>query len=81
MDLPWLDEVVRAKRPHRLPVVLARQEVQAVLHPLQGVPRLMAYLLYGAGLICSSAAACASRTWTSPPITSWCAPARAIKTG
>ncbi len=31
MDLPWLDEVVRAKRPHRLPVVLARQEVQAVL--------------------------------------------------
>jgi site-specific recombinase XerD len=50
MDLPWLDEVVRANRPHRLPVVLARQEVQAVLHPLKGVPRLMAYLLYGAGL-------------------------------
>jgi site-specific recombinase XerD len=42
---------VRAKRPHRLPVVLACQEVQAVLHPIQGVPRLMAYLLYGAGLV------------------------------
>ena len=50
IDLPWLDEVVRAKRPQRLPVVLARQEVQALLQPLTGVPRLMAYLLYGSGL-------------------------------
>ncbi|HVQ77687.1 MAG TPA: integron integrase [Candidatus Binatia bacterium] len=49
IDLPWLDDVVRAKRPQRLPVVLARQEVQALLHPLRGVPRLMAYLLYGSG--------------------------------
>jgi integron integrase len=50
IDLPWLDDVVRAKRPQRLPVVLARQEVQALLQPLKGVPRLMAYLLYGSGL-------------------------------
>ena len=50
LDLPWLDGVVRAKRPQRLPVVLTREEVQAVLQPLKGVPRLMAYLLYGAGL-------------------------------
>jgi integron integrase len=42
--------VVRAKRPQRLPVVLSRQEVLAVLQPLRGVPRLMACLLYGAGL-------------------------------
>jgi integron integrase len=50
VDLPWLDGVVRAKRPERLPVVLTRDEVRAVLQRLHGVPRLMACLLYGAGL-------------------------------
>jgi integron integrase len=49
-DLPWLDGMVRAKRPRRLPVVLTRDEVRAVLAQLTGVPRLMALLLYGAGL-------------------------------
>ncbi len=47
LDLPWLDGIVRAKRPQRLPVVLTREEVRAMLQPLTGVPRLMAYLLYG----------------------------------
>jgi integron integrase len=50
LEVPWLDDVVRAKRPHRLPVVLSREEVRAVLQPLEGAPRLRAYLLYGAGL-------------------------------
>src|SRR6266496_4198849 len=50
LDLPWLDGVVRAKRPQRLPVVFTREEVRAVLQPLEGVSRLMAHLLYGAGL-------------------------------
>jgi len=50
VDVPWLDGVVRAKRRQRLPVVLTRAEVRAVLRPLEGVPRLMAHLLYGAGL-------------------------------
>ena len=50
IDLPWLDGIVRAKRPERLPVVLTREEVRAVLQRLDGVPRLMACLLYGAGL-------------------------------
>src|SRR5262249_20690331 len=50
LDLPWLDGIVRAKRPQRFPVVLTRDEVRAVLQPLRGAPRLMAYLLYGAGL-------------------------------
>jgi integrase len=50
LDLPWLDGVVRAKRLERLPVVLTREEVAAVLRPLTGVPRLMASLLYGSGL-------------------------------
>jgi integron integrase len=42
--------IVRAKRPERLPVVLTRAEVRAVLQGLGGVPRLMGCLLYGAGL-------------------------------
>ena len=50
VELPWLDDVVRAKRPVHLPVVLTRDEVRAVLQRLDGVPRLMALLLYGAGL-------------------------------
>ena len=50
VELPWLDDVVRAKRPLHLPVVLTRDEVRAVLQRLDGVPRLMAILLYGAGL-------------------------------
>ena len=50
VELPWLDDVVRAKRPLRLPVVLTRDEVRAVLQRLDGLPRLMAILLYGAGL-------------------------------
>ncbi len=49
-DLPWLDDVVRAKRPARLPVVLSRDEVRAVIRRIDGTPRLMALLLYGAGL-------------------------------
>jgi integron integrase len=50
VDLPWLDDLVRAARPHRLPVVLSRDEVRAVLLALRGTVRLMAVLLYGAGL-------------------------------
>jgi integron integrase len=50
LDVPWLDGLVRARRPQRLPVVLTRDEVRAVLPRLDGTPRLMAYLLYGAGL-------------------------------
>lgn len=49
-ELPWLDNVVRAKRPQHMPVVLTRDEVQRVLARLSGVPWLVASLLYGAGL-------------------------------
>jgi len=50
IDVPWMDDLVRARRSHRLPVVLTRDEVRAVLERLIGATRLMAYLLYGAGL-------------------------------
>jgi integron integrase len=49
-EMPWLDHVVRAKRSERLPVVLTRDEVRAVIRKLQGPTRFMAILLYGAGL-------------------------------
>jgi integron integrase len=49
-EIPWVDGLVRAKRPRRLPVVLSRQEVQVVVGYLQGTTRLMAMLMYGAGL-------------------------------
>ncbi|WP_301100478.1 hypothetical protein [Propionivibrio sp.] len=49
INLPWLDGVVRAKTPQRLPVVLTRQEVAAVLERMSGVP-LLAQLLYGTGM-------------------------------
>jgi integron integrase len=50
IDLPWLDEVVRAKRPQRLPTVLTPEEVGAVLAQIDGVQQLMARLLYGTGM-------------------------------
>jgi integron integrase len=49
-ELPWLEDVVRARRPARLPVVLTRDEVRAVMLELDGPVRLLALLLYGAGL-------------------------------
>ena len=42
--------VPRAKRRERLPVVLTRNEVRALIEQLAGTKRLMALLLYGAGL-------------------------------
>jgi integron integrase len=49
-EVQWLDDLVYAKRPYHLPVVLTRDEVRAVLAEIHGVPRLMTLLLYGAGL-------------------------------
>ncbi|MBZ0151270.1 MAG: integron integrase, partial [Planctomycetes bacterium] len=50
VELPRIDAIARPDVPQRLPVVLDRQEVQAVLCRLDGVPALVAGLLYGAGL-------------------------------
>ena len=48
--LPPLEGVPPAYRPRRLPVVLSRDEVAAVLRELSGAKRLVAMLLYGSGL-------------------------------
>jgi integron integrase len=49
-DLPWLGEVVRAKKPARLPVVLSMDEVHLILGLLDGQVGLVARLLYGGGM-------------------------------
>jgi integron integrase len=49
-DIGLLANLTRAKRPERLPVVLSRAEANSLLAHLQGVPRLVACLLYGSGL-------------------------------
>jgi integron integrase len=50
LQLPWMENVVRAKRPQRLPVVLTQGEVARLLARIDGRDWLMASLLYGAGL-------------------------------
>ncbi|MDQ3287105.1 MAG: integron integrase [Pseudomonadota bacterium] len=50
ISLPWMEDVVRAKRPQKIPVVLSRDEVVRLLAALEGSPWVMAALLYGSGL-------------------------------
>lgn len=50
IELPWLENVTRATRPKRLPVVLSTAEVRSVLAHLDGTSWLIANLLYGSGL-------------------------------
>ena len=48
--LGWVDNVERAKKRERMPVVFSKPEVDAILLHLEGTKWLMASLLYGAGL-------------------------------
>ena len=48
--LGWMNDIDRARRPSRLPVVLSREEVALLLAHLRGVVWVMASLMYGAGL-------------------------------
>lgn len=53
VDLPWLDNFERSKKPRRLPVVLTVQEIQALLREAFSAPEpigLIVRLLYGAGM-------------------------------
>jgi integron integrase len=49
-ELGDLGELIRVKRPRRLPVVLSREEVRKLIDHLQGTERLFVTLLYGTGL-------------------------------
>ena len=48
--LPWMETMVRAKRPQRVPTVLASDEVKRLLAQMDGRPWLLASLLYGTGM-------------------------------
>lgn len=50
IELPWLENITRASRSKRLPVVLTTVEVRSLLAQLDGTPWLIANLLYGSGL-------------------------------
>jgi hypothetical protein len=59
VDLPWLDDVVRAKRPQYLPVVLTREETRAVLQQLTGGRGSWPFFSTAPASACWSAAGCA----------------------
>jgi len=50
IELPWLDNVVRAKEKRHLPIVFTREEVKAILAQFDGTYWIMFSLMYGAGL-------------------------------
>lgn len=50
IDLPWLQDLQRPTRARRIPTVLTREEVAAVLAAMEGPMALVAYLLYGTGM-------------------------------
>ena len=50
VELPWLTELERPKKPKRLPVVLGHGEVERLLSALEGTHALMGQLLYGTGM-------------------------------
>ncbi|MFH0351734.1 MAG: integron integrase [Chromatiales bacterium] len=50
VELPWLTNIARAKKPLHLPTVLTVREVNAVLSKLEGTIGLMVRLLYGTGM-------------------------------
>jgi len=50
IELPWMENVIRAKRPQRVPTVLSREEVVRLLAAMDGRPWLLASLLYGTGM-------------------------------
>ena len=49
-ELEWIEDVVRAKRPSRIPTVLDRADVKKLLNALTGTNKLLGYLLYGTGM-------------------------------
>jgi integron integrase len=49
-DITYIEGIKRAKQPKRVPTVLTREEVRGLLSQLSGTYRLMAGLLYGAGV-------------------------------
>jgi integron integrase len=50
MEIPFIDQIEKAKRRRKIPVVFTHREALAVLHQLSGIHRIMARFMYGSGL-------------------------------
>jgi len=50
VDPPWIEDIVRARQPKKLPTVLSREEIAALLARLEGTVQLVVMLLYGTGM-------------------------------
>ena len=50
IDPPWIDNIVRARQPKRLPTVLSKEETASLLNRLEGTVQLIVMLLYGTGM-------------------------------
>ena len=50
IDLPWLNDINRPTQKRRIPSVLTKDEVAAVLASMDGLAALLARLLYGTGM-------------------------------
>jgi hypothetical protein len=64
-EVGQLVDVIRARKPARLPVVMTRDEIRAVFKHLSGEQFLVALLMYGGGLPLLEYLRSGSRTWTS----------------
>ena len=80
ISLPWLDDVVAAKRPQRLPVVLTQAEVRQLLLHMDGTTGLIAQVLYGTGMRLMEALRLRVKDIEFTRRESWCVRGRAIKT-
>ena len=54
-DVGWIDDIQRPVKPKHIPVVFTKAEAHAVIHYMEGLPRLISALLYGSGLRLSEA--------------------------
>jgi len=50
MEFGTLDNVERAKKPRKLPVVFTKEEIREIINQLDGYKWIMAQLMYGSGL-------------------------------
>ncbi len=77
IEIGAVPSVVRARTPERLPVVLSREEIAAILRQLTGTMRLIVMLLYGTGVRIEECVDLRARISTSIVTKSSCGKARA----
>jgi site-specific recombinase XerD len=81
VEIGSVPAVVRARTPDRLPVVLSRDEIGALLKQLTGTERLIVKLLYGSGSGWRNVSSFGSRTSISIATRSSCGKGRARRIG